>query len=203
MSTTCRNCGFSLDDDDAFCGNCGQTLTAAQPGTPPEGSPWRPSGGPDSGAGAVPGRAYGAGGEAYRAQEQPYPEVSGDPAAGYRPPPGYAPPAPAAYPAARPGGSAKGFVGSLFDFGFTSFVTPLVVKVLYVLIMIVLGLVGLGSVVIAFAVNTVLGIFTLIIAAPLSFFISLALYRIILELFVVIFRVAEDIHAIRERGDLR
>src|SRR5438270_11238204 len=37
---------------------------------------------------------------------------------------------------ARSGTTAKGFLGSLFDFGFTSFVTPKIIKVLYVLIMI-------------------------------------------------------------------
>jgi hypothetical protein len=170
MSTTCRNCSFPVDGDDVFCGNCGQTVTAVES----------------------------AGGEAYRAQEQPRPGVSPGPAAGYRGP------AAAAYPAApRAAASARGFVASLFDFGFTSFVTPTVVRVLYVLIMIVLALIGLGSVVVAFALNKLFGIFTLIIAAPLTFFISLALYRIVLELFVVIFRVAEDIHVIRERGDLR
>jgi hypothetical protein len=101
------------------------------------------------------------------------------------------------------GVSAKGFVGSLFDFGFTSFVTPKVVKVLYVLIMVVLGLSGLGFAASAFAVNTGAGIFVLIIVAPLFFFVFLALYRIALELFVVIFRIAEDLRAIRDRGDLR
>ena len=38
--------------------------------------------------------------------------------------------------AARPGDAAggKGFLSALFDFGFTSFVTPKVIKVLYTLI---------------------------------------------------------------------
>ena len=34
---------------------------------------------------------------------------------------------------------SKGFLAALFDFGFTTFVTPKIVKVLYVLIMIVTG----------------------------------------------------------------
>ena len=198
MPTTCRNCGFSLDGDDAFCGNCGQTVTAVQSVSGPGAPEWGPSSPPESDPGPARSQPYQAAGEAFRAREQPLPGAGPGPAAGY---PG---PAAAADPAApRARASSKGFVAALFDFGFTSFVTPTVVKVLYVLIMIVLALIGVGSVVVAFALNTLFGIFTLIIAAPLSFLISLALYRIILELFVVIFRVADDIHAIRERGDIR
>jgi Domain of unknown function (DUF4282) len=98
---------------------------------------------------------------------------------------------------------AKGFIASLFDFGFTSFVTPKVVKVLYVLIMIVLGLGALVYTLFAFKLNAVFGIFVLIIGDPLFLIISLALYRISLELFVVIFRIAEDLRAIRDRGGFR
>jgi Domain of unknown function (DUF4282) len=99
--------------------------------------------------------------------------------------------------------SAKGFVGSLFDFGFNSFVTPKVVKVVYVLIMAGLALAELGYLIFAFKTSTVFGIISLVILCPLSFFVYLALWRILLELFIVIFRIADDIRSIRERGDLR
>jgi hypothetical protein len=91
-------------------------------------------------------------------------------------------------------------VASLFDFGFNSFVTPKVVKVVYALIMIVLALAGLGFAGAAFSVNAALGIFVLLILAPLIFFVYLALWRIALELFVVIFRIADDLRVIRDRG---
>jgi hypothetical protein len=99
--------------------------------------------------------------------------------------------------------SAKGFVGSLFDFGFNSFVTPKVVKVVYVLIMAGLALAELGYLIFAFRTSTVFGIISLVILCPLSFFVYLALWRILLELFIVIFRIADDIRSIRERGDFR
>ena len=99
--------------------------------------------------------------------------------------------------------SAKGFVGSLFDFGFNSFVTPKVVKVVYVLIMAGLALAELGYLFFAFKTSTVFGIISLVILCPLSFFVYLALWRILLELFIVIFRIADDIRSIRERGDFR
>lgn len=94
-------------------------------------------------------------------------------------------------------------MGSLFDFGFTSFVTPKVVKVLYPLIMILAGLGALGLAATAFSISTGLGIVALIIFAPLYFLVVVAIWRIALEFFIVIFRVAEDMRAIRERGGMR
>jgi hypothetical protein len=99
--------------------------------------------------------------------------------------------------------SAKGFIGSLFDFGFTSFVTPKVIRVLYPLIVIVAALSALGFIATAFAANTVFGIVTLFVLAPLFFLVVVAIYRILLEFFMVIFRISDDIRTIRERGDLR
>ena len=99
--------------------------------------------------------------------------------------------------------SAKGFVGSLFDFGFNSFVTPKVVKVVYVLIMAGLALAELGYLIFAFKTSMVFGIISLVILCPLTFFVYLALWRILLELFIVVFRIADDIRAIRERGGIR
>ena len=98
---------------------------------------------------------------------------------------------------------SKNFLNALFDFGFTSFVTPKVVKVLYLLIVVVVGLSALAFTVSMLAANLVLGLVVLLIGAPLYFLVVTALYRIILEFFMVIFRMAEDIRALRERGELR
>jgi hypothetical protein len=237
MSITCRNCGLSLNADDAFCGNCGQPAAADKPATVPgtagrvaEGrdaaAPMSAVGNAQASAGAPEDYAHiGAaetawqprtfssaddsatrqgfgqgrpGGAAHEAQGQPqhnpgHAREAGTPrqvTAGYTAP-------------SQNGASSKGFLGSLFDFRFTSFVTPTVVKVLYVLIMIVLGLTALGFAVSAFEVNKMAGIFVLIVVAPLFFLVSLALYRIVLELFVVIFQIAADLRTIRERGDSR
>jgi hypothetical protein len=100
-------------------------------------------------------------------------------------------------------GAPKGFMASLFDFGFNSFVTPKVVKVVYVLIMILLALGELTFAVVAFRISPASGIIALLILCPVSFFVYLALWRILLEIFMVIFRIAEDLQAIRTRGDLR
>ena len=98
---------------------------------------------------------------------------------------------------------ARGFLAALFDFGFTSFVTPKVIKVLYVLIVIGTVLSAVTFTFTAFQASVAFGLLTLVFGAPLFILIVLAIYRIILEFFVVIFRVAEDIRALRERGDVR
>jgi hypothetical protein len=107
--------------------------------------------------------------------------------------------------AARPGDAAggKGFLVALFDFGFTSFVTPKVIKVLYTLITIGTVLSALVFTIIVFKANVAFGVATLVVGDPLFILIVLAIYRVILEFFVVTSRVAEDIRALRERGDLR
>ena len=98
---------------------------------------------------------------------------------------------------------SRNFLNALFDFGFTSFVTPKVVKVLYLLIVIVVGLSAVAFAVTMLASNLVLGLIVLLIGAPLYFLVVTALYRITLEFFMVIFRMAEDIRALRERGEIR
>ena len=96
----------------------------------------------------------------------------------------------------------RGFLGALFDFGFTSFVTPKVIKVLYMLIVIGTVVSALVVTIIAFKASAVFGLLMLVFGDPLFILIVLAIYRIILEFFVVTFRVAEDVRALRERRDL-
>ena len=97
----------------------------------------------------------------------------------------------------------RGFLSALFDFGFTSFVTPKVIRVLYILIMVGTVLSALVFTVIVFKASVPFGILTLVFGDPLFILIVLAIYRVLLEFFVVAFRAAEDIRAMRERGDLR
>jgi hypothetical protein len=96
---------------------------------------------------------------------------------------------------------SKGFFGALFDFSFTSFVTTRIIKVLYALILVLAVLSALVYTVIAFRVSAVFGFLTLVIGDPLFIIIVMAFWRLVLEAFVVVFRIAEDIRALRERGD--
>src|SRR5579875_3826171 len=103
----------------------------------------------------------------------------------------------------RQAADSKGFIGALFDFGFTSFVTPRVIKVLYVLFMIGTIVGALAFTITMFEISATLGILTLVFGAPLYVLIVLAIYRVFLEFFMVMFRMADDIKALRESGDLR
>ncbi len=114
-----------------------------------------------------------------------------------RPPLGYPGGAAAAGPG---GGSAKGFLASLFDFSFSSFVATRVVKVLYVLIVVIAGLYALGLLALGFRAGTVVGLLFLLVVCPLVFIVFVAVYRVLLEVMVVIFRMAEDLAEIRRRG---
>ena len=96
---------------------------------------------------------------------------------------------------------ARGFMASLFDFSFTSFVTTKIIKVLYVLITVLVTLSWLGYSAIAFQASAVFGLIVLVIIGPLFGIIVLAFWRLVLESFVVVFRIAEDLRAVRERGE--
>jgi hypothetical protein len=153
---------------------------------------YRPSGQPPYGAGQPSGQPpYGAGQPSYGAGPAGQPTGQA--------PPGRSAFATQQFPPAEP----KGFLGALFDFSFTSFVTPKVVKVLYILIVVVVGLSAVGFALSVLAANVGLGLIVLLIGAPLYFLVVTALYRITLEFFMVIYRMAQDIRAIRERGDFR
>jgi len=133
--------------------------------------------------GPAPTAAYGAvTAEAETARPEAEPSVTGD-------------------PSPRETGEARGFLGALFDFGFTSFVTPKVIKVLYMLIVAGTVLSALVFTIVVFKASAMFGFLMLIFGDPLFILIVLAIYRIILEFFMVTFRVAEDIRALRERGD--
>jgi Domain of unknown function (DUF4282) len=92
-----------------------------------------------------------------------------------------------------------GFLGALFDFGFTSFVTPKIIRVLYMLIVVGTVLSALVFTIIAFKASVPFGILTLVFGVPLFILIVLAIYRVLLEFFVITFRMAEDVRAMRER----
>jgi hypothetical protein len=96
----------------------------------------------------------------------------------------------------------KGFLGSLFDFSFSSFVTPKIIKVLYVLFTIWTALIGITILIIGFKTGGLAGgLFTLIIIEPIFLLLTLGIYRVVLEAFMVIFRIYEETKKIRESNE--
>ncbi len=101
---------------------------------------------------------------------------------------------------ARPASArGKGFVASLFDFGFTSFVTPKLVKALYVLATLWTALWALILIRIGFHYGVAAGLFMLILVVPVFGLLSLGAIRVFLELFMVLHRINENIQSIRDR----
>jgi hypothetical protein len=88
----------------------------------------------------------------------------------------------------------KGFFGALFDMSFTTFVTPMIIKVVYII-----GLIAIGLGTLFFAVsgffgdNPGVGIVTLIVS-PLVGLLYLCFFRMMCEFYVAITRMSEDIN---------
>ena len=87
----------------------------------------------------------------------------------------------------------KGFFASLFDISFSSLITTKVIKVVYVISMIVIGLAGLVFIIAAAASDDGAGaaIFAIIVV-PIFALLYLIYTRIILEVIIVLFRIMES-----------
>ena len=94
----------------------------------------------------------------------------------------------------------KNFFAELFDLSFSSFVTPKVVKVLYVLSMIGIAIWFLMIIYQAFAYAQGFGQTLLfLILAPIGACLFLILARIYMELILVAFRIADKITKLADK----
>jgi hypothetical protein len=93
---------------------------------------------------------------------------------------------------------AKGFFSSLFDYSFSSFVTPGLIKALYVLATVLISLWTLLLVLAAFNVSSGAGAVMLLIGGPLFFLLSMIYARVFLELVIVFFRINGNVKEIRD-----
>ena len=88
---------------------------------------------------------------------------------------------------------AAGFLRALFDFSFSTFITPKVVRFVYVLATALLVLIWLVWLVAAFDSAAGYGLFVLVIG-PIVMLLYLAIIRMTLEFYLAITRMSEDIH---------
>jgi uncharacterized membrane protein len=145
-----------------------------------------------------PGPSYTAADQAFSGQDQGYPGPQGQAAPHWQAVAGMSQ-APAK-PKAK--GGTKGFLGALFDFSFTTFVTPKIVKVLYVLITVWTLIWALVFLRLGFKYGGAAGgFFTLVVVDPILVLITLGAYRMVLELFMVVHRMHDDLKALRERSE--
>ena len=151
-------------------------------------------------------QTYAAQDQAYAAQDQGYAGLGQQYQAQPGPDPAQWQSVPGVQPG-RPGGKQKapgerGFLGSLFDFSFTSMVTPKIIKVLYVLYTIWTLVVAVYILAAAFIqLGTTVGLLALIVFDPIYILLSLGFFRVILEAFMVVFRIYEETRKIREQGE--
>ena len=130
---------------------------------------------------------------------QPQPPYAAPPSGGYSPYPYSAsdsggPSYPSGTFGAPGGRPERGFLGSLFDVSFTSFITPSVVKVAYIISMVIIGIFVLFGVIAALTSGDgLLAVFGLILAPAVGLF-YLVLVRMTLEFYYATIRMSEDIH---------
>lgn len=85
---------------------------------------------------------------------------------------------------------AGGFFGSLFDFDFKSFVTPKIIKLIFMILLVLGAMWTLVVIAGAFRDGTLIGILVLILS-PIIFLIVALFSRVYLELVIVLFRIYE------------
>lgn len=183
-SKICPQCGHGQEEGE-FCAVCGTRLQAATPSPPPV----PPGPGAEAG-GAQPAQPAGA----------PYPPPVVPGTGAQTPPPRspqYAPPGPQATsagytPAGYPPPRERGFFERLFDFSFETFITPTIIRVLFIIWMVVVAIAALAMIVSAFITSTWLGIVTLLILAPIGAFLYILMGRVWLELIIILFRIHDN-----------
>ncbi|MCU1497810.1 MAG: hypothetical protein JWM47_1763 [Acidimicrobiales bacterium] len=106
--------------------------------------------------------------------------------------PSYGPPAGTPAPI-----DTKGFVKSLYDFKFDHFVTPKVLSFFYAFFVIALSLAAVVLVLAALASGEPTSIVAALIVIPLGYFVYLVFIRMYFELVSALFRIADDLRAVR------
>lgn len=145
---------------------------------------------------------YQPGQQGWQGGQQPPPYPSGFGQQQQQPPPGWGgypqPGQPGAFgpPPGQPGGpqgQASSPFAALFDFEFNSFATPAVVKILYIVGMVLLGLAYIGALISGFTQGVGIGL-VILIAGGIALLFYLILFRVTLEFFYAVVRMSEDIH---------
>jgi hypothetical protein len=93
---------------------------------------------------------------------------------------------------------ATGFLAALFDFSFSNFITGRLIKILFILGLALGGIGTLMMIATGFTQGFGRGLLMLILA-PLFFLLAAMYLRVVLELLIVIFRIAENVDRIANR----
>jgi hypothetical protein len=88
---------------------------------------------------------------------------------------------------------AMGFFAALFDFRFNHFITPSIIRVLYILGFIGIALSYLVLTILGFLGGAAQGLITMLFGVIISV-VWLAFWRVTLEFYLSVVRMSEDIH---------
>ena len=97
------------------------------------------------------------------------------------------------------GAEGRGVLSSLFDLSFTTFITSKLIKVLYAMAIALAALVAATLLVSGFSQGTLVGLLMLIVA-PIVFLGTVIYARVLLEIMIVVFRMAEHLAEIAQQG---
>ena len=95
---------------------------------------------------------------------------------------------------------AKGLFRSLFDFSFTSLITTKIIRFVYALLVVLYTLGAVGLFIGGLASGRASGVLFALILVPIGYLVYLILIRIWMEFLIVVFRMGDDIHAMRMGG---
>jgi hypothetical protein len=96
----------------------------------------------------------------------------------------------------------RGFFGALFDFSFSEFLTPKIIKILYALGLLLAAIGALVFIGAGFHRGAGVGVLFLIIS-PVVFLLSTLAVRVYMEILIVLFRIAGWVEEIAVRGKPR
>ena len=84
------------------------------------------------------------------------------------------------------------FFAKLFDLSFEEFITPTIIRIVYIITIALAALYALGILLWLASTGGAVGAVLGLILAPLVFILALLMSRILLEVMLVLFRIAED-----------
>jgi hypothetical protein len=93
---------------------------------------------------------------------------------------------------------AWGFISPIFDISFSTFITSKLISVLYIASMALAALSTLSIVIGSFASDVTGGVVVLLLS-PLIFLVQLVWFRVLLEIVVIIFKIAESLRSIDQK----
>jgi hypothetical protein len=100
---------------------------------------------------------------------------------------------------AAPAGAAPGFLSSLFDLSFTSFITTKLIKVLYVLGMVCSAFMALSFIITGLTQGGMVGL-PMVILGPIVFLAFLIYWRVVMEMIILFFRAVEYLGELVRQG---